>query len=138
MVGRAIVAGHLDISTTALRGLIEAKVIDNAEPGEMDLDASRVSYIRHLRAGASGRGGDSLSRERARLASEQADRAARENKLASAEVIERRDVIAIMTAGFPDAKGWCQTKANGSAPRQLKRFSSDNAVRTVAENFFGS
>ena len=66
MVGRAIVAGHLDISTTALRGLIEAKVIDNAEAGEMDLDAARVAYIRHLRAKASGRGGDRLSAARAR------------------------------------------------------------------------
>jgi len=100
MVGRAIVAGHLDISTTSLRRLIEARVIDDAEPGEMDLDAARVSYIRHLRAGAAGRGGDSLSRERARLAGEQADRAARENKLASAQVIERADVLAVLTAGF--------------------------------------
>ena len=100
MVGRAIVAGHLDISTTALRGLIEAKVIDNAEAGEMDLDAARVNYIRHLRAGAAGRGGDSLSRERARLAGEQADRAARENKLAAGQVIERQDVLTILTAAF--------------------------------------
>ena len=100
MAARHTVAAHLDISTTALRGLIEAKVIDNAEAGEMDLDAARINYIRHLRAGASGRGGDSLSRERARLAGEQADRAARENKLASAEVIERRDVLTTMTAVF--------------------------------------
>ncbi len=76
------------------------KVIDDAEPGEMDLDAARVNYIRHLRSQASGRGGDSLSRERARLASEQADRAARENKLASAEVIERQDVLTVLTAAF--------------------------------------
>ena len=100
MAARHTVAAHLDISTTALRGLIEAKVIDDAEPGEMDLDASRINYIRHLRAGASGRGGDSLSRERARLAGEQADRAARENKLASARVIERQDVLTVFTAAF--------------------------------------
>jgi len=104
MVSKAAVAGHLDISTTALRGLIEAKVDDDAEPGKLDLDAARVSYIRHLRAGAAGRGGDSLSRERARLAGEQAVRAARENKLASAQVIERADVLAIMTAGFSAAR----------------------------------
>ena len=104
MVGRGTVAAHLDLSTVAIRRLVEMKVVDDAEPGEMDLDAARINYIRHLRAGASGRGGDSLSRERARLASEQADRAARENKLASAEVIERRDVIAIMTAAFSAAR----------------------------------
>ncbi len=104
MVGRATVAAHLDLSTVALRRLVEIKVVDDAEPGEMDLDAARINYIRHLRAGASGRGGDSLSRERARLASEQADRAARENKLASAEVIERQDVLAILTAGFSAAR----------------------------------
>jgi len=49
------VAAHLDISAVTLRRLVEAKVIDDAEPGEMDLDASRVNYIRHLRAGAGGR-----------------------------------------------------------------------------------
>ncbi len=104
MVGRATVAAHLDLSTVTLRTLVETKVIDDAEPGQMDLDAARINYIRHLRSQAGGRGGDSLSRERARLASEQADRAARENKLASAEVIERRDVIAILTAGFGAAR----------------------------------
>ena len=100
MAARHTVAAHLDLSTTALRGLIEAKVIDDAEPGELDLDAARINYIRHLRSRASGRSGDSLSRERARLAGEQADRAARENKLASAQVIERADVLAVLTAGF--------------------------------------
>ena len=104
MVGRVIVAAHLDISAVTLRRLVEAKVIDDAKPGEMDIDAARIGYIRHLRSQASGRGGDSLSRERARLASEQADRAARENKLASAEVIVRRHVIAILTAGFGAAR----------------------------------
>ncbi len=100
MVGRATVAAHLDLSTVALRRLIEEKVIDDAKPGEMDIDEARVGYIRHLRAGASGRGGDSLSRERARLASEQADRAARENRLASGEVIPRQDVVRVLTAAF--------------------------------------
>ena len=100
MVAKTAVALHLDISVTALKGLIERKVVDDAKPGEMDIDAARVGYIRHLRAQASGRGGDSLSRERARLAGEQADRAARENKLASAQVIERQDVLAVLTAGF--------------------------------------
>ena len=104
MVGRVIVAAHLDISAVTLRRLVEAKVLDNAEPGEMDIDEARINYIRHLRAGASGRGADSLSRERARLAGEQADRAARENKLASAQVIERADVLAILTAGFSAAR----------------------------------
>ena len=100
MVGRVIVAAHLDISTVTLRRLVEAKVLDDSEPGEMDIDEARINYIRHLRSQASGRGGDSLSRERARLAGEQADRAARENKLASAEVIERQDVLTVMTAAF--------------------------------------
>ena len=50
MVGRAIVAAHLDISAVTLRTLVETKVIDDAEPGEMDIDTARVNYIRHLRA----------------------------------------------------------------------------------------
>ena len=104
MVARATVAAHLDLSPSRLKGLVESKVIDDSKPGEMDIDAARINYIRHLRSQACGRSGDSLSRERARLASEQADRAARENKLASAEVIERRDVVAIMTAAFGAAR----------------------------------
>jgi len=100
MVSKALVAAHLDISTSWLKGLIERKIVDDAEPGQMDLDAARINYIRHLRSQASGRGGDSLSRERARLAGEQADRAARENKLASAQVIERQDVITVWAAAF--------------------------------------
>ena len=100
MTSKATVAGHLDLSTSRLKVLIEAKVIDDAQPGEMDLDAARINYIRPLRSQASGRGGDNLSRERARLASEQADRAARENKLASGQVVERQDVIAVLTAAF--------------------------------------
>ena len=100
MAARGTVAAHLDISTSRLKGLVDLKVIDDAEPGEMDMDTARVNYIRHLRSQASGRGGDSLSRERARLAGEQADRAARENKLASAQVIERQDVLTVMTAAF--------------------------------------
>ena len=100
MTAKAIVAAHLDLSTSRLKGLILEKVLDDSKPGEMDMDAARVSYIRHLRAGASGRGGDSLSRERARLAGEQADRAARENKLASAQVIDRQDVITVWAAAF--------------------------------------
>ena len=66
MTAKAIVAAHLDLSTSRLKGLIETNVIDDAEPGEMDLDAARVNYIRHLRSQASGRGGDSLSAARAR------------------------------------------------------------------------
>ncbi len=93
-------AAHLDISTSWLKGLIERKIVDDAEPGQMDMDAARVAYLRYLRSQASGRGGDNLSKERARLAGEQADRAARENKLASAQVIERADVLAVLTAGF--------------------------------------
>ena len=100
MVTKTAVALHLDISTTALKSLIERRVVDDSKPGEMDIDAARVGYIRHLRSQAGGRGGDSLSRERARLASEQADRAARENKLASAQVIERQDVLTVMTPAF--------------------------------------
>ena len=100
MVSKALVAAHLDISTSWLKGLIERKIVDDAEPGQMDMDAARVAYLRYLRSQASGRGGDNLSKERARLASEQADRAARENRLASGEVIPRQDVVRVLTAAF--------------------------------------
>ncbi len=113
MVAKTAVALHLDISVQALKGLIERKVVDDAKPGEMDIDEARVNYIRHLRSQASGRGGDSLSRERARLASEQADRAARENKLASAQVIDRHDVITVWAAAF----GECRSRLLGIPTR---------------------
>ena len=100
MVSKALVAAHLDISTSWHKGLIERKIVDDAEPGQMDMDAARVAYLRYLRSRASGRGGDNLSKERARLASEQADRAARENRLASGEVIPRQDVVRVLTAAF--------------------------------------
>ncbi len=45
--GRATVAAHLDISTVALRRLVENKVIDDAEPGEMDIDAARIRLLCH-------------------------------------------------------------------------------------------
>ena len=66
MTVKAMVAAHLDLSTSRLKGLILEKVLDDSKPGEMDLDAARVNYIRYLRAQASGRGGDRLSAARAR------------------------------------------------------------------------
>ncbi len=46
MVSKALVAAHLDISTSRLKGLIERKIVDDAEPGQMDMDAARVAYLR--------------------------------------------------------------------------------------------
>ena len=66
MTAKAKVAAHLDLSTSRLKGLILEKVLDDSEPGQMDIDAARVAYIRYLRAQASGRGGDRLSAARAR------------------------------------------------------------------------
>ena len=64
MTAKAKVAAHLDLSTSRLKGLILEKVIDDSKPGEMDMDAARINYIRHLRAGASGRGGDKIGKRR--------------------------------------------------------------------------
>ena len=52
MVAKATVAAHLDISTSRLKGLIETKVIDDAEPGQMDLDPARRLAYQRGQAGA--------------------------------------------------------------------------------------
>lgn len=82
----ADVASHLDVSDRTVKDLRQRGVLSAAARGQMDLDACRIAYIRHLRERAAGRASDDaddegldLVEQRARLASEQADHYAMRN-----------------------------------------------------------
>lgn len=91
------VASHLDLTDRAVRDLISRGVLPR-EKGRLELKASRVAYIRHLREVAAGRqsdGDDSgldLVVQRARLAKEQADEKALTNAQLRREVVPSDDV----------------------------------------------
>jgi phage terminase Nu1 subunit (DNA packaging protein) len=84
-------AQHIDIGRRRFFELVEEGAIERKETGEYDLDAVRVSYIRHLRKVAAGRAGISpeieLSVERAKLAREQTETAAFKNAIARGEYV---------------------------------------------------
>jgi phage terminase Nu1 subunit (DNA packaging protein) len=78
MATQAEVAAHLDLTDRTVRDLKKRGVFSADGRGQMDLDACRVAYIRHLRERAAGRSSDDaeaegldLTAERAALAREQ-------------------------------------------------------------------
>ena len=86
MATMADVAEHLDVSVETIRLLKKRGVLSAAARGQMNLDESRVSYLRHLREQAAGRSSDAaqeegldLVKERARLANLNADYAEMRN-----------------------------------------------------------
>lgn len=89
------VAAHLDMSTRNLRDLIrEGHVPTLTAPG-VTLDDIRVAYIRHLRKAKAGQNVDaSLSAERSRLASAQADHQEMVNQLKRGELLPAAEVRA--------------------------------------------
>ena len=93
-------AAYLDLSQQAVSKLKTAGVLPSPTGrGSYDLDVSRVAYIRHLRAGAAGRGGgrdDSLEAQRARLAAAQAEAQERKNAHDRGELVRLADVMGPM------------------------------------------
>ena len=74
MATQADIAAHLDLSERRVRDLLKELGLPARNP---DLDATRVAYIRHLRAVASRHksvGGLDLTQERARLAAAQREK----------------------------------------------------------------
>jgi phage terminase Nu1 subunit (DNA packaging protein) len=67
MSTREEIASHLDLSVRAVMDLLRRGVLPRAERQQLSLEACRVSYIRHLREKAAGRGGTTLVEERAAL-----------------------------------------------------------------------
>ena len=102
---QADMASHLDMTDVAFRKHVSNGVLPEGERDgrtvRYDSQATRIAYIRHLRATITGTtdgeakatGAGSLVAERARLASEQANKQARENALADGIVVSINDVI---------------------------------------------
>ncbi|KJS40366.1 MAG: hypothetical protein VR70_05865 [Rhodospirillaceae bacterium BRH_c57] len=95
MATQGEVAEHLDLSDRSVRDLISRGVFSKTGRGALDLDACRVSYLRHLRERAAGRASDAaeaeglnIEVERARLAKEQADHYAMKNAERRNELVE--------------------------------------------------
>lgn len=91
-------AEWLGMSEGKIRELAREKRAVRLAVGEYDLKASVQTYTAHLREVAAGRGGEEagldLSRERARLASEQADAQALKNAALRGELVEASAVQA--------------------------------------------
>lgn len=97
------VAEHLDLSDRSVRDLVKRGVFSRDGRSQMDLDACRVAYLRHLREVAAGRSsmeaddeGLDLTAERARVAREQADALAMKNARMRGELIPASEASAAM------------------------------------------
>jgi phage terminase Nu1 subunit (DNA packaging protein) len=90
MATQAQIAEHLDRAERRVRDLMAEGVLNKGA----DLDQCRISYIRHLRGGASGKStgaGLKLTDERARLAKLKADKVEIELAELRGEMIKAED-----------------------------------------------
>lgn len=99
------VAEHLDLTDRTVRDLKKRGVFNADGRGQLDLDACRVAYIRHLRERAAGRSSDEaeaegldLVAEKARLAKEQADHYAMRNAEKRGELVPVADYTAAVVS----------------------------------------
>jgi hypothetical protein len=60
-------AQHLDIAAQRISQLVHKGIIDHPGPDGFDVDATRIKYIRHLRAHLAPHAGATLTEERAKL-----------------------------------------------------------------------
>ncbi|KAA0572223.1 hypothetical protein FZ983_32145 [Azospirillum sp. B21] len=105
MANQAEVAEHLDITDRTVRDLKKRGIFNADARSQMDLDACRVAYIRHLRERAAGRASDDaeaegldLVAEKARLAKEQADNYAMRNAEKRGELVPIADYTAAVVS----------------------------------------
>ena len=142
MATSAVVAQHLDLSPDRVRALQRLGVLPTASRGNLDLDECRVRYIRHLRAGASGRGiaggGEEgikdLSAERARLAAEQADGQEMKNAQLRGELLPREEVSAAVQSAFGRTKARLLTIPTKAAAIVIQQPSA-KAAKAVLTDF---
>jgi hypothetical protein len=95
MATAALAAKHICLQVARFRDLVAAGVIKRAPSGGYKLDVVRESYIRHMQLVAAGRtadGGESLAKERTRLARAQAESAERKNDLEAGLLVPVKDV----------------------------------------------
>lgn len=86
----------LGLNERTVRELVDRGIVNRTGRGRYDLFGSVLAYVEHLRTVAAGRGGEAasydLTRERARLAKEQAD----ERELKNAALwAEARALVAV-------------------------------------------
>jgi terminase small subunit / prophage DNA-packing protein len=121
------VAAHLDLSTSRVDIFQKRGILPRADPGQLDLDACRVAYIRSIRARASGHGVYSkdgkildLAAERARLAKEQADHHHMKNEQLRGSLLPRDEVTAAVQAAFSNVKARLLAIPTKAAPLVLR------------------
>lgn len=132
------VAAHLDLNDRTVRVLLKNGVLPPSKgPGGYDVDACRVSYIRHLRGVASGQhsakpGAPDLTAERARKERAQAEKtefelAVKKQEYAPIEVLE--DVLAkavgAMVAKFDSYTARLDSSYPGISKKDRKRLAVD-------------
>ncbi len=105
MATQSEIAIHLDLSTRSVADLASKGILPPAiGKGNLDLEACRVAYIRHLRGRAAGRQngapGLDLMTERARLAAEQANHYEMKNQMAKGELLDAGQVRLAVCSAF--------------------------------------
>lgn len=115
-VGVEDVAEWLGVTPRRVQQLAAEGVIPRDGHGRYTLKAVVQAYCRHMGSIAAGRGDDDLSRERARLAREQANKYERENALATGEIVPKQDVVAGMQAVFAHVRARVLAIPSRAAP----------------------
>lgn len=130
MATQAEIAEHLDLSQQAVSQLLAARVLPKARRAELDLDACRVAYVRHLREIAAGRASEASAEEgldlveqRARLAKSQADAQEMRNHTARGALIPRPAMVAVLTASFANCRARLLAIPTRAAPLLIGRTS---------------
>jgi phage terminase Nu1 subunit (DNA packaging protein) len=91
MATAAVAAKHIFIGTSRFRDLVGTGVITKQKTGAYKLDLVREEYCLHMQKIAAGRSGDDgavLSKQRARLATAQAQTAERKNAIEDGKFVE--------------------------------------------------
>ena len=122
-------AEHLDLSQPAISNLISAGVIISSGRGGINLDDARISFIRHLREAAAGRTGDeTLTGERIRLTSAQAQKVEMQNAIRSREVLEWENCVRIFCDQAARVRTHLMALPSSIAP-------AAHRAKTVAETY---
>ena len=95
-------AAHIDISRARFFVLVAKGVIERKAACGYDLDEVRCSYIRHLRAVASGQGEGmaDLAYARTRLVHARTEALERKNAVARGELVRAKAVVLVVTNEF--------------------------------------
>ena len=107
------VADHIDLSTVRLRELVKRGVIPPSNgPGDMNLEACRIAYIRWLRGKATGKvkdvpsaSGLNTTDEKARLTHHQANMAELEERVRRGDLLEKTEVVDEVSTSLANMRG---------------------------------